>query len=266
MIDNPDSAAAAGLCAVTTTLAAAAGAVTCMFTDSLIEQRKTGLATYDLTCAMNGCLGGLVSITAGCSVVTPWAGVVIGVLGGWVYLGASKLLVRLRIDDAVDAIPVHFFCGAWGVIAAGLFAEGSRMEIAGYNSEHTGWFYSWGKGSGDANLLLANFCAICWIIGWVAALMTPFFYILKFLGLFRVDPLEENVGLDISHHRGVAYSLEGPNKEQVEEWKERELSKHSSGSKHLSSKLDESMTSKDAKKEDQEVEVPLEVAKGDSTD
>lgn len=160
MIDNSNSAAAAGLCAVTTTMAAAAGAATCMFTDTFLEMRATGAATYDLTCAMNGCLAGLVSITAGCSVVTPWAAVLIGMLGGWMYLGASRLLVRLRIDDAVDAIPVHFACGIWGVLAVGLFAEASRMAIAGYNPKHTGWFYSWGKGSADANLLLANFVSI----------------------------------------------------------------------------------------------------------
>lgn len=223
-IDNSASAAAAGLCAVTTTMAAAAGVATCMFTDTFLEMRATGASTYDLTCAMNGCLAGLVSITAGCSVVPPWAAVLIGMLGGWVYLGASRLLVRLRIDDVVDAIPVHFACGMWGVLAVGLFAEESRMAIAGYKSKHTGWFYSWGKGSGDANLLLANFVSILWIIGWVGALMTPFFFVLKFLGMFRVSPLEEEVGMDISHHRGAAYNMEGPEKSQVAEWREREES------------------------------------------
>jgi len=53
----------AALCAVTTTLAAAAGAVAAMFTDSILEAFKTGEASYDLTMAMNGCLGGLVAIT-----------------------------------------------------------------------------------------------------------------------------------------------------------------------------------------------------------
>jgi len=113
IIDNPDSAATSALAAVTTTLAAASGCVMAMFTDSIIEMRKTGEVSYDLTMAMNGCLAGLVAVTAGTATVDPWAAIIIGAVGGWVYLGASKLLIRLRIDDAVDAIPVHCFNGAW---------------------------------------------------------------------------------------------------------------------------------------------------------
>jgi Amt family ammonium transporter len=197
-----------------------------MFTDTIIEARKTGEASYDLTMAMNGCLAGLVGITAGCSVVTPWAAVIIGIVAGWVYYGFSKFLIAMKIDDAVDAIPVHFANGIWGVIAVGLFAEPGLMATAGYNDVHTGWFYSWGKGTGDANLLLVQFVSVVWILGWVFALMTPFFMALNALGMFRVDPLEEEVGLDISHHRGAAYDLSGPNKEDVEELMEVRASRH----------------------------------------
>lgn len=225
-ISSADSAAVAALCAVTTTMAAAAGCVTCMFTDSIIEGRKTGETTYDLTMAMNGALGGLVAVTAGTSVVTPWAALIIGAIGGWVYLGASKTLIKLRIDDAVDAIPVHCANGAWGVIAVGLFANGGLMNTAGYNGNHEGIFYSWGGGNSDANLLLAQICALFWIIGWVSITMIPFFMLLKAAGMFRVDPLEEEVGLDISHHRGSAYDLSAPKKEDVEELMEVRASRH----------------------------------------
>jgi Amt family ammonium transporter len=216
----------AALCAATTTIAAASGCVTAMFTDTILDYLKTGEASYDLTMAMNGCLGGLVGITAGTSTVTPWAACIIGIVGGWVYLGASKLLIKLKIDDAVDAIPVHFANGAWGVIAAGLFAKEELQAIAGYSTAHQGWFYSWGEGSADANLLLCQICLVLFIIGWVTVLMYPFFTILKILGMFRVDPLEEEVGLDISHHRGAAYDLTGPNKDDVEELMEVRASKH----------------------------------------
>ena len=176
--------------------------------------------------AMNGCLGGLVAITAGCTTVTPWGAVIIGVVAGWVYYGGSKLIIKLKIDDAVDAIPVHFFNGIWGLLAVGLFADAEKMDYAGYNSDHTGWFFSWGKGTGDANLLLCQFVAVVWIVGWVFATMTPFFLVLNMLGMFRVDPLEEEVGLDISHHRGAAYDLSTPNKEDVEELMEVRASRH----------------------------------------
>lgn len=226
VIDNMDSSATAALCAVTTTVAAACGCVTAMFTDTFIESRKTGEVSYDLTMAMNGCLGGLVGITAGCSVVEPWAAVVIGIVAGWVYYGFSKLLIKLKIDDAVDAIPVHFANGMWGVIAVGLFAEESKMATAGYTTVHVGWFYSWGKGSGDANLLLVQFIAVIWICAWVSIVMTPFFMMLNALGMFRVDPLEEEVGLDISHHNGAAYDLSAPKKEDIEELMEVRASRH----------------------------------------
>jgi Amt family ammonium transporter len=62
--------------------------------------------------------------------------VFIGIVSGWLYYGFSKLLIRLRINDAVDAIPVHFANGLWGVLAVGLLAEPERMAVAGYNDEN----------------------------------------------------------------------------------------------------------------------------------
>jgi len=222
-IGNADSAAVAGLCAVTTTISAAAGCVSAMFTDSIIDALQTGEVSYDLTMAMNGALGGLVGITAGTSVVEPWAALIIGIISGWVYYGFSKLLIKLKIDDAVDAVPVHFANGMWGVIAVGLFSEKSRQSIAYSGSvAHVGWFYN----GSDANLLLCQFVCVLWIIGWVSATMIPFFIVLKVTGLFRVDPLEEEVGLDISHHRGAAYDLTAPKQEDVEELMEVRASKH----------------------------------------
>ena len=197
-----------------------------MFTDSVIEGLKTGETTYDLTMAMNGALGGLVAVTAGCSVVTPWAAIVIGVVGGLVYVGFSKLLVALCIDDAVDAIPVHFANGFWGVLAVGLLAEPDLMSIAGYNSDNAGWFYSFDDGS-DMNLLLAQVVSLVWILGWVTVTMLPFFVLLKKFNMFRVDPMEEEVGLDISHHRGPAYDFSGaPKQADIDELIHVRASRH----------------------------------------
>ena len=192
-----------------------------MFFDSIMDARATGEVSYDLTMAMNGALGGLVGITAGCSVVQPWAACIIGVISGLVYYGFSKFLVMMKIDDAVDAIPVHFANGAWGVLAVGFFADPKLMEIAGYAAGKGGVFYGVG---GD--VIICQIVAILWIIGWVAAIMTPFFLLLNALGMFRVDALEEEVGLDISHHRGAAYDLSAPKKEDVEELMEVRASRH----------------------------------------
>merc|ERR1739844_46466 len=176
-----------------------------------------GESEYDITMAMNGALSGLVGITANCSVVEPWAAVAIGIVAGWVYVFSSKLLVKLKIDDAVDAIPVHFFNGMWGCIATGVFAA-PRHVLNAYGMDGGGFLY--GKGG---SLLVCEIFGILFIIGWTAGLMFPFFTVLKVIGWFRVDPLEEKVGLDISHHKGSAYDLAGPGDEVVAE---HQASKH----------------------------------------
>merc|ERR1739844_473274 len=130
----------AALCAVTTTLSAESSAVSAMFTDTLLGICTDSHAEYDITMAMNGCLGGLVGITANCSVVEPWAAVLIGLVSGIVYVFSSKLLVKLKIDDAVDAVPVHGFCGIWGCLATGIFASTDRVAFA-YGIDTAGVFY-----------------------------------------------------------------------------------------------------------------------------
>lgn len=194
--------------AVNTTLAACAGALSAMFTSTWMDYRVSGLHTYDLAYIMNGLLTGLVAITAGCASVEGWAAVVIGIIAGWVYLLGSKLLIKLRIDDAVDAIPVHLFGGLWGLIATGLFSAPDLMEQAYGQSDHVGWFYEWNRGSGNFTLLGIQLIGILFIAGWTVALMYPFFYMLNFFGSLRVDPLEEEAGLDISRHRGPGYSVD----------------------------------------------------------
>jgi ammonium transporter, Amt family len=226
VIANPASSYTASLAAVTTTMGAASGAVSAMFTDSIIESFRTGETSYDVTMAMNGCLSGLVAITAGCATVTPWAALIIGGIGGWCYIGMSKLIIKLKIDDAVDAVPVHLANGIWGLFAVGLFSNAKDMESAGYNPDHEGLFYEWGSGDSSPNLFLCQLSAISFIIGWVVMTTTPFFILLNAAGMFRVDPLEEEVGLDISHHRGAAYDLGGPDKDHVEELMEIRASKH----------------------------------------
>merc|ERR1719426_362773 len=79
----------------------------------------------------NGILAGLVSITAPCGSVQPGEAVLIGILGGLVYQGASMLMVKLKVDDPLDAFAVHGACGFWGVLAAGLFGEGNGAFYGG---------------------------------------------------------------------------------------------------------------------------------------
>ena len=144
---------------------------------------------------MNGCLSGLVVITAGCAVFDPWAAVVVGFLAGLVYLMSSSLLIRARIDDAVDAIPVHMCNGAFGSLCVGFFAHPARLELVYGNAQHSGLIYS-----GDPLLLGIQCCGVLCVLGWVGILMFPFFCYLNYLGKFRSDILNEISGLDASYH------------------------------------------------------------------
>ena len=187
--------------AATTTLAAAAGGLTNLFIHYMLSR------TYAVGEMCNGILAGLVSITSACAVVEPWAAVTIGVVGAFAYTGGSKLLVALEVDDAVNATPVHYFAGAWGLLAPALFARPENMRVAYGNDDVAGLFYS-----GQWNMVGCQVVALLAITAWVVVLMFPFFVVLKILGLFRVPEDVECEGLDESKHGGSAYgiSLDSP--------------------------------------------------------
>merc|ERR1719193_1950229 len=115
------------LVAVTTTLAAAAGGLT----TSTLGRSLHGVWNIGLAC--NGILAGLVSITAPCSVVAPGSAIIIGVIGGLLYYGFSRLMITLKIDDPLDAAAVHGCCGFWGVISIAVFTTKDYMTKAGYD-------------------------------------------------------------------------------------------------------------------------------------
>ena len=95
---------------VNTNMAAAAGVIATMILTQIFYGK------VDLTMAINGALGGLVSITA--EPLTPeiWQAVLIGAVGGLIVVFTVPLLDRMRIDDVVGAIPVHLLCGIWGTM------------------------------------------------------------------------------------------------------------------------------------------------------
>jgi ammonium transporter, Amt family len=122
-------------------------------------------------------------------------------------------------------LAVHLGNGIWGILAVGLFAKGELMDNAGYVGAHEGLFYELGSDSFDFNLMLAQLAGMAYIIGWVTVLMAPFFLILNRAGMFRVDALDEQVGLDISHHRGAGYDYSGARQEDVEQLLEARVSR-----------------------------------------
>src|SRR5690606_6761 len=93
-----------------------------------VSKLRTG--KYDIGLTINGALGGLVAITAGCATVEPWAAVIMGAVGAVVVIAGVEALDRLKIDDPVGAVSVHGFAGLWGVLAVGLFSTQSGIGTA----------------------------------------------------------------------------------------------------------------------------------------
>eukprot|EP00581_Thalassiosira_minuscula_P012756 CAMPEP_0183715276 /NCGR_PEP_ID=MMETSP0737-20130205/9572_1 /TAXON_ID=385413 /ORGANISM="Thalassiosira miniscula, Strain CCMP1093" /LENGTH=519 /DNA_ID=CAMNT_0025944367 /DNA_START=151 /DNA_END=1710 /DNA_ORIENTATION=- len=194
-ITGPNQDRVVSLAAVNTTLAAASACVAALVVNYIYDERKTGEGSFSLTFAMNGTLGGLVSITGGCGVVEPWAAVIIGFFAGLLYFSASKTLVRLRIDDVVDAVPVHMTNGIWGTIAVGFFASSDRIKLAYGEVNDAGVFMG-----GNGTLLGCQLVGLLFVFGWVVFIMFPFFCLLNYMGWFRASASDEVEGLDIRYH------------------------------------------------------------------
>jgi ammonium transporter, Amt family len=218
LLDNSQFGAVAANAAVSTALSGATGGITALFFNLWMEERRTGEPKFSILMAMNGALSGLVASTSGCALVEPGMAIATGLIAGWLYMWTSSFLLRIRIDDAVDAIPVHMFSGAWGLLATGLFASPEKLELAYGNSDHPGLFYSFRHGGVDAALLGNQLVAILFIIAWCLCTMLPFFLWLNYMGWLRADSLEELVGLDMSYHGGTGTggNKEGVKKEYVD--------------------------------------------------
>jgi Amt family ammonium transporter len=107
--------------ATNTAIAAAFGAVAAM----VWVMRRSPTHKPDPGMMANGMLAGLVAITAPCAFVQPWAAMVIGIAAGCIVVEAVWFFERKGVDDPVGAISVHGVCGAWGVLAVGIFADGN---------------------------------------------------------------------------------------------------------------------------------------------
>ncbi len=182
--------------AVNTLLAASAGAVTAMAWTNW----KWGKPDISMTC--NGMLAGLVAITAPCAFVAPWAAVMIGVVAGFIVCyGVEFLDKRAKIDDPCGAISVHGFAGMWGLLAVGLFADGTYG--GGWNGiagNVTGLFYGDGGSQLGAQIIDAG-VGFAWAFGitWII------FSVAKRYVKVRVSPEVEVAGTDEGEFGQVCY-------------------------------------------------------------
>jgi len=163
---------------VRTCMAATAGAMSCMMLGWYIS----GIAKVSYL--INGSLGGLVAITANCHCVSTSHSVLIGLVAGPICIYSEKLLEKLKIDDAVGAVPVHLCCGIWGTLAVAVFGDPTILDN-GLSFGGQLWIQTLG--------VLGAF-----VVGFVVPL-------LAFIGINRISPLrvtpeQEDIGLNVSEH------------------------------------------------------------------
>ena len=82
----------------------------------------------DVVQMLNGCIGGLVAVTAEPLAPSPFAAILIGAVGGLIVVYGTKLLFSLKIDDVVGAIPAHLFAGIWGTLIVPATNSGANFS------------------------------------------------------------------------------------------------------------------------------------------
>jgi len=170
--------AATSLVLVNTSLAAATGALGGVIMANLLFKR------LDLGMALNGVLAGLVAITAGADLMTPYEAMLIGLIAGFLVVLSAVGLDKLKLDDCVGAVSVHLTCGIFGTLAVGLF--GAKAGLEQFLTQLTG-------------------IGICGLAAFIAAMII--FYTMKKINGIRVSEEHEISGMDSFEHGIRGYTI-----------------------------------------------------------
>jgi Amt family ammonium transporter len=177
--------------AVTTNMAAAAAIMSATVTSWWLMGKP------DLGMTLNGCLAGLVAITAPCAFVSVASSLIIGAIAGVLVVLAVLMFDRLRLDDPVGALSVHLVNGVFGTLCVGLFAQDQMTGTATGN----GLFFG-----GGFKLLGAQLAGVAGVAGFVFLVAITAWAILRVGMGIRVSREEELRGLDIGEHGNEAYA------------------------------------------------------------
>lgn len=195
---NPGSAVSAmgdgffGYVALTTTLAAASGAIAALLTSWAVFGKA------DIPSMLNGVLAALVAITGSCAFVAPWAAVVIGAVAGIVTFFTAQWVEKMRIDDPIYAFSVHGVAGMWGAVSTGLFATPALVDITGVG--RPGLFYG-----GGFTQLGVQVLGVVGTFIFVVVVTAVILGAIKAAVGIRVTEEEETMGLDLSEHGTYGY-------------------------------------------------------------
>lgn len=154
------------------------------------------LGKPDLSMTINGCLAGLVGVTAGCAYIDVLGSLIIGAIAGVVVVFSVVAFDKVRIDDPVGATSVHLVNGIVGTICVGLFAKEGVTSLSGTS----GLFYG-----GGFELLGKQLLGILVVGAFVFPASLLVWYLIKKTMGIRVKLAEEIEGLDIGEHGNTAY-------------------------------------------------------------
>jgi Amt family ammonium transporter len=187
-----------GRVAANTTLAACAAGLTAMSYNYMFSKK------WDVGFTVNGFLAGLVAITCPCYWVSPAGALALGGIAGVIVVMGVELLEWLRIDDPIGAVPVHGFCGIWGTLSLGLFACGKYGATGPLAADNTaplkGLFY----GGGMQVLIAQAICSVTVTLATFGSALAVM-YVVNAIGVLRVSPEGEMLGLDLHEHGISAY-------------------------------------------------------------
>ncbi len=206
------------LVAVTTYLAGGMGAVMGVIISYLDKKHFTG---PDIQAVCTGALAGLVAVTASCAYIDPWAALVIGVIAAPLALYGNFFVERkLKIDDPVGAFGIHGLNGLFGLLAVGLFANGTYGGVQGVLI----------NGAAGLGQLAAQLVDMAVVAGFSFGMGLLIFGIIKYTVGLRAPHKDEIKGLDLSEHGFSAYP-EVEMKPEAEEWVTPESFDKEKGSK-----------------------------------
>jgi Amt family ammonium transporter len=189
-----DGGAGATLTAVNTNIAAALATLTATATSWIF------LGKPDIGMTLNGCLAGLVSITAVAYFTNPLCSAIIGAIAGVTVVFSVLLFDRLKIDDPVGAISVHLVHGIFGTICVGLFTTSDLSKTPVTGGPTAGLFFG-----GGTTQLVGQLVGIAMVGAWTLVTSAIVWIVLKYTIGIRVSEAEEVGGLDHGEHGNEAY-------------------------------------------------------------
>lgn len=181
---------------VNTNIAAATGSLGALIASWALLKKP------DLSMILNGCLAGLVAITAPCAFVTIPSGALIGLIAGIIVVPSVIMFDKLKIDDPVGALSVHLVNGVWGTLALGLFYHGKAQYGDGAIANTVA---ALDTGLTRGEQFMVQLKGVLMVGAFVFIISLVLWFILKALFGIRVSAEEETQGLDIGEHGNEAY-------------------------------------------------------------